>query len=186
MIRFDVTPDASPLMMTLTLLPYTTLFRSSVKPEPTSRMPPELTVTPLNTAPSSEERRVGAETRPREAEPVLEKIALPPVEIVTPLSRPADTVAEPPVLSTAPLAVPPDSTRLPELRTVVALAVPLADTISCIPAEMIRFDVTPDASTLMMPLTVLVVKLPAPSSAKPEPTSRMPPELTVTPLNTAP
>src|SRR5258708_31146811 len=72
-------------------------------------------------------------------------------------------------------------------RTVVALAVPPDDTSSCVPDEIVRLVVTPDASTLMMPplLNVLLVRL-AVVSVKPEPTSRIPPALIVTPLNTAP
>ena len=122
-----------------------------MKPEPTSRMPPELIVTPLNTAPLSRSSVPPDATVPPDAEPVLETIALPPVSTETALSRPDDTVADPPALSTAPLAVPPDRTRLPLLPTLVALATPPEDTISCVPDEITRFDVTPDASTLMMP-----------------------------------
>src|SRR5262245_39394998 len=144
--RFVVEPDASTLTMApllkvepLRLPPF------SVKPDPISSTPLEPIVSPLNSAPPSRSSVPPDSTVSPNAEPVFDTIALPPVEIVAALSRPADTVAEPPELSTAALAVPPDSTRLPLLPTVVALAEPLADTISCVPDEIVRFDVTPEA-----------------------------------------
>src|SRR5260370_4653378 len=87
-----------------TLFPSTTLFRSlarlavvSVKPEPTSRIPPALIVTPLNTAPPSRHTSPPQAHFPPEPQPLLDIIALPPLSTDAAPSRPEVTVREPAV-----------------------------------------------------------------------------------------
>ena len=150
---------------------------SSVKPEPTSRMAPELIVTPLNTAPLSRSsdaarhhyaarRRAGAGDR---------YAAIQHRDRA--FSRPADTVANPPSNRIRPAcrAARQNQAAAGAHPRVVGHAAGRHDLLR--PRRDRQAVVAPLASpTLTMPPlpAVLLVRLPMPLSTKPEPTSNMP------------